>query len=139
MQACFDHELLCYVQGLLESPPPSDDPHNVILCGDDQDAVEDAKQLIDCQSGFKVQNYAVICTTMSLNSIGNTFVDISVVLDNVTMCCCMGLYCFALGLCAQLNACQLQMACVHAESVWRWLKVCQDSRSPRTRLDSRVG
>lgn len=39
--------------GLLENPPPSDNPHNIIVCGDDQDAVTDAKQLIDCQSGFK--------------------------------------------------------------------------------------
>lgn len=42
------------LQGLLENPPPSDNPHHVIVCGDDQDAVTDAKQLIDCQSGFKV-------------------------------------------------------------------------------------
>lgn len=56
------------MQGLLENPPPSDNPHNVIVCGDDQDAVTDAKQLIDCQSGFKVgalaafvQSISVIC------------------------------------------------------------------------------
>lgn len=43
-----------FLQGLLENPPPSDNPHNIIVCGDDQDAVTDAKQLIDCQTGFKV-------------------------------------------------------------------------------------
>ena len=42
------------LQGLLENPPPSDNPHSIIVVGDDQDAVTDAKQLIDCQSGFKV-------------------------------------------------------------------------------------
>lgn len=47
------------LQGLLENPPPSDNPHSVIICGDDQDAVTDAKQLIDCQSGFKVGSHAL--------------------------------------------------------------------------------
>ena len=43
----------------MENPPPSDNPHSIIVVGDDQDAVTDAKQLIDCQSGFKVS-----CTPM---------------------------------------------------------------------------
>ncbi len=42
------------LQGLLENPPPSDSPHNIIICGDDQNAVTDAKQLTDCLPGFKV-------------------------------------------------------------------------------------
>ena len=49
-------------QGLLENPPPSDNPHNIIVCGDDQDAVAEAKQLIDCQPGFKAscsQSHAI--------------------------------------------------------------------------------
>ncbi len=45
------------LQGLLENPPPSDSPHNIIVCGDDQDAVTDAKQLTDCQPGFKVGSH----------------------------------------------------------------------------------
>ncbi|DBA83825.1 TPA: hypothetical protein ACH3X1_006345 [Trebouxia sp. C0004] len=45
--------------GLLENPPPSDSPHNIIICGDDQDAVTDAKQLTDCQPGFKVGSYCL--------------------------------------------------------------------------------
>ena len=57
--------MLSGLQGLIESPPPSDNPHNVILCGDDQEAVEDAKQLIDCQSGFKVRGSAVMLATLS--------------------------------------------------------------------------
>lgn len=44
------------LQGLLENPPPADNPHNIIVCGDDQDAVTDAKQLIDCQPGFKASH-----------------------------------------------------------------------------------
>ena len=45
------------LQGLLENPPPSDSPHNIIVCGDDQDAVTDAKQLTDCLPGFKVGSH----------------------------------------------------------------------------------
>ena len=44
------------LQGLLENPPPADSPHNIIICGDDQDAVTDAKQLTDCLPGFKVES-----------------------------------------------------------------------------------
>jgi predicted dinucleotide-binding enzyme len=47
------------LQGLLENPPPSDSPHNIIVCGDDQDAVTDAKQLTDCQPGFKVGSHCL--------------------------------------------------------------------------------
>ena len=57
-------QLCILMQGLLENPPPADNPHNIIVCGDDQGAVNDAKQLIDCQSGFKVgsdQTTAVPC------------------------------------------------------------------------------
>ena len=54
------------LKGLLENPPPFDNPHNVIVCGDDQDAVTDAKQLIDCQSGFKVGPLAAFAQGVSL-------------------------------------------------------------------------
>ena len=47
-------QMINVLQGLLENPPPSDSPHNIIICGDDQNAVTDAKQLTDCQPGFKV-------------------------------------------------------------------------------------
>lgn len=47
-------QMIDILQGLLENPPPSDSPHNIIICGDDQGAVTDAKQLTDCLPGFKV-------------------------------------------------------------------------------------
>ncbi len=52
-------EMTNVLQGLLENPPPADSPHNIIICGDDQDAVTDAKQLTDCLPGFKVGSHCL--------------------------------------------------------------------------------